>query len=132
MLEILPTSLLIVSTFVVRQRKFPLNRTFTTLTCAVFDYSWHEMGVYDLPAIIDYILEVSKQHSLYYVAHSMGCTILCTFSHSTTLQLQVPYYVRFWTYSFQFTHKEQDIQNIRIQQSRGKYHNYSRFSINYK
>jgi len=41
----------------------------------VFYYSWHEMGVYDLPAIIDYILEVSKQHSLYYVAHSMGCTM---------------------------------------------------------
>ena len=40
-----------------------------------FDYSWHEMGVYDLPAIIDYVLEVSKQHSLYYVAHSMGCSM---------------------------------------------------------
>ena len=41
----------------------------------LFDYSWHEMGVYDLPAIIDYILEVSKQTSLYYVGHSMGCTM---------------------------------------------------------
>jgi lysosomal acid lipase/cholesteryl ester hydrolase len=41
----------------------------------LYDFSWHEMGVYDLPAIIDYILEVSKQPSLYYVAHSMGCTM---------------------------------------------------------
>jgi lysosomal acid lipase/cholesteryl ester hydrolase len=41
----------------------------------LFGYSWHEMGVYDLPAIIDYVLEVSKQHSLYYVAHCMGRTM---------------------------------------------------------
>jgi lysosomal acid lipase/cholesteryl ester hydrolase len=75
MLALLPTSLLLISAFVVRKWNFPLNRKFTTLTCVLFDYSWHEMGVYDLPAIIDYILEVSEQHSLYYVAHSMGCTM---------------------------------------------------------
>lgn len=78
MFAVLSTSLLIIRAFVLRQWNFPLNRKFTNLTSMFFfffDYSWHEMGVYDLPAIIDYILEVSKQHSLYYVAHSMGCTM---------------------------------------------------------
>lgn len=46
-----------------------------TLNYMLLAYSWHEMGVYDLPAMIDYVLAVSKQHSLHYIAHSMGCTM---------------------------------------------------------
>ena len=38
-------------------------------------HSWHEMGVYDLPAVIDYILHYTEQKSLYYVGHSMGSTM---------------------------------------------------------
>jgi pimeloyl-ACP methyl ester carboxylesterase len=38
-------------------------------------YSWHEMGVYDLPATIDYILHYTDQTDLYYVGHSMGTTM---------------------------------------------------------
>ena len=37
-------------------------------------YSFHEMGKYDLPATIDYILEHTGQSDLYYVGHSMGTT----------------------------------------------------------
>jgi predicted alpha/beta hydrolase len=33
------------------------------------------MGVYDLPAVIDYTLHYTKQKSLYYVGHSMGSTM---------------------------------------------------------
>lgn len=40
-----------------------------------FDYSWHEMGVYDLPAFIDYILTKTEQRNLYYIGHSMGTTM---------------------------------------------------------
>ncbi|KAJ3641070.1 hypothetical protein Zmor_027593 [Zophobas morio] len=39
-----------------------------------WDFSWHEMGLFDLPAMIDYVLEITAQPSLYYVAHSQGTT----------------------------------------------------------
>lgn len=38
--------------------------------------SWHEMGIYDLPAIIDYILANGNgEQKLFYVGHSMGTTM---------------------------------------------------------
>lgn len=33
------------------------------------------MGVYDLPASIDYILALTQQRKLYYIGHSMGTTM---------------------------------------------------------
>ncbi|XP_069676692.1 gastric triacylglycerol lipase-like isoform X2 [Periplaneta americana] len=41
-----------------------------------WDFSWHEMGYYDLPATIDYILAVTQQPTVYYVGYSMGNTML--------------------------------------------------------
>ncbi|XP_066998922.2 lipase 3 [Anabrus simplex] len=40
-----------------------------------WDFSWHEMGIYDLPAVIDHILETTKQEKLFYAGHSMGTTM---------------------------------------------------------
>jgi len=40
-----------------------------------WDFSWHEIGIYDIPACIDYILEQSGQKDLYYVGHSQGTTV---------------------------------------------------------
>ncbi|XP_012135889.2 lipase 3 [Megachile rotundata] len=37
-------------------------------------FSWHEMGIYDLPAMIDYILKETKQEKIFYVGHSQGGT----------------------------------------------------------
>ncbi|XP_062142725.1 LOW QUALITY PROTEIN: lipase 3 [Drosophila sulfurigaster albostrigata] len=37
-------------------------------------FSWHEIGAYDLPAMIDYILELTGEKALHYVGHSQGCT----------------------------------------------------------
>lgn len=39
-----------------------------------WEFSWHELGVYDLPAIIDYILETTGQPSLHYLGYSQGTT----------------------------------------------------------
>ncbi|KAG8336164.1 hypothetical protein J6590_050364 [Homalodisca vitripennis] len=40
-----------------------------------WDFSWHEMGYYDLPASIDYILNVTGHERLFYIGHSMGTTM---------------------------------------------------------
>jgi lysosomal acid lipase/cholesteryl ester hydrolase len=33
------------------------------------------MGYYDLPALINYILDTTGNESLFYIGHSMGCTV---------------------------------------------------------
>ncbi|KAJ8735322.1 hypothetical protein PYW07_006942 [Mythimna separata] len=40
-----------------------------------FDFSFEEIGMYDLPAMIDYILEVTKKDKLHYIGHSQGGTV---------------------------------------------------------
>lgn len=37
-----------------------------------WDYSWHEMGIYDLPAIINFILKKSYSEKLFYISSSQG------------------------------------------------------------
>lgn len=37
-------------------------------------FSWHEMGEYDLPAVIDYVLHTTKKDDLIYAGHSQGTT----------------------------------------------------------
>lgn len=38
--------------------------------------SWHEIGKYDLPATIDYIINSTNHQKIYYVGHSQGGTAL--------------------------------------------------------
>ncbi|KAM6443655.1 lipase member M-like [Liasis olivaceus] len=38
-------------------------------------FSFHEMGYYDIPAVLYFILNKTKQQQLYYVAHSEGTSI---------------------------------------------------------
>ena len=40
-----------------------------------WDFSWHEIGVYDVPAMIDYALGQTGKSKLHYVGHSMGTTV---------------------------------------------------------
>ncbi|XP_049938815.1 lipase 3-like [Schistocerca serialis cubense] len=38
-------------------------------------FSWHEQGVYDIPAVIDHILYTTGHRDLFYMGHSMGTTM---------------------------------------------------------
>ncbi|XP_069194758.1 lipase 3 [Procambarus clarkii] len=40
-----------------------------------WSFSWNEMGIYDIPASIDYVLEATGTTSLNYVGFSMGTTV---------------------------------------------------------
>lgn len=37
--------------------------------------SFHEMAIYDLPAMINFVLQKTGQKQLYYVGYSQGATI---------------------------------------------------------
>ncbi|XP_049938814.1 lipase 3-like [Schistocerca serialis cubense] len=39
-----------------------------------WNFSWHEMGVYDLPTCIEHILRVTGQKRLFYIGYSQGTT----------------------------------------------------------
>lgn len=39
-----------------------------------WNFSWYEMGIYDLPATIDYVLSQTENQKSYYIGHSEGVT----------------------------------------------------------
>lgn len=41
-----------------------------------WNFSWHEIGFYDLPAMIDYMLNETKTSKAFYAGHSQGTTSL--------------------------------------------------------
>ena len=47
----------------------------TASNSTFWEFSWHEMGIYDLPSTIDYVLKFTGQNKLYYVGHSQGTSI---------------------------------------------------------
>ncbi|XP_077206478.1 lipase member M-like [Paroedura picta] len=40
-----------------------------------WDFSFHEMGMYDIPAAINFILQKTEQEQLYYIGFSQGCSV---------------------------------------------------------
>jgi len=47
----------------------------STTECAAFwDFGWHEAGLYDVTAGIDYILNTTGHTQIDYIGHSMGCS----------------------------------------------------------
>ncbi|KZS21232.1 Lipase-like protein [Daphnia magna] len=43
---------------------------------AYWNFSWDEMGKFDIPAVLDFILSKTKRDKLIYIGHSMGCSML--------------------------------------------------------
>ncbi|XP_055716022.1 lipase 3-like [Phlebotomus papatasi] len=43
---------------------------------AFWDFSWHEIGMKDLPAMLDYVLTITGWDTLHYIGHSQGTTSL--------------------------------------------------------
>ncbi|XP_070610065.1 putative lysosomal acid lipase/cholesteryl ester hydrolase [Erythrolamprus reginae] len=52
-----------------RHKKFSIDQQ------EFWEFSFHEMGIYDVPATVNFILQETKQESLYYVGHSQGASI---------------------------------------------------------
>ncbi|XP_043269207.1 uncharacterized protein [Venturia canescens] len=50
------------------------HKKYSTLDTEFWQFSWHEMGCHDIPAMIDYILKEADQEQLIYVGHSQGTT----------------------------------------------------------
>ncbi|XP_054030653.1 lipase member M isoform X2 [Dryobates pubescens] len=40
-----------------------------------WDFSFHEMAMFDLPAMISFVLQKTGQKQMYYIGYSQGCTI---------------------------------------------------------
>lgn len=40
-----------------------------------WNFSWHEIGIYDLPAMIDLVLLMTGKDKLHYIGHSLGTTV---------------------------------------------------------
>ncbi|KAJ6653578.1 hypothetical protein lerEdw1_009076, partial [Lerista edwardsae] len=59
-----------------------------------WDFSFHEMGIYDVPATINFILEKTQQDALYYVGHSQGSSAgLIAFSLMPQLAQKVKLFI---------------------------------------
>ncbi|XP_044254643.1 lipase 3-like [Tribolium madens] len=39
-----------------------------------WDFSWHEIGYYDIPTMIDFVLEQTGKDNLFHIGHSQGTT----------------------------------------------------------
>ncbi|XP_050684281.1 lipase 1-like [Leptidea sinapis] len=39
-----------------------------------WNFTWHEIGIYDVPVLVDHVLEATNSKSLIYIGHSQGTT----------------------------------------------------------
>ncbi|XP_043465856.1 lipase 1-like isoform X2 [Leptopilina heterotoma] len=52
------------------------HSTFLSTSFGFWNFSWHEIGLYDDSAMMDYILQRTESNKLFYICHSQGCTEL--------------------------------------------------------
>ncbi|XP_039191859.1 lipase member M-like isoform X4 [Crotalus tigris] len=73
-----------------RHQKFSIDQQ------EFWEFSFHEMAIYDIPATIAFILQKTKQSSLYYFGHAQGGTIgLIAFSLLPQLAQKVKLFLCF-------------------------------------
>lgn len=55
-----------------RGNKYSRSHTYLDPDSGVdfWDFTWHQIGIYDIPAMIDYVLEQTGQEDLFYIGHS--------------------------------------------------------------
>jgi len=63
-----------------RGTSYSRGYTGTITSSSYWDFTFHEIGKYDLPAFINYIKNITQQPSIYYVGHSLGTTELFVFA----------------------------------------------------
>ncbi|XP_030370480.1 lipase 3 [Scaptodrosophila lebanonensis] len=51
------------------------HKIWPTYVQAFWNFSWNEIGIYDVPAMIDYVLGVTGEKQMHYVGHSQGTTV---------------------------------------------------------
>ncbi|XP_072288232.1 lysosomal acid lipase/cholesteryl ester hydrolase-like, partial [Pyxicephalus adspersus] len=69
-----------------------------------WDFSFHEMAKFDLPAIINFILQKTGQEQVYYIGHSQGTTI----GMYTVFFPQIMKTIDYWTIHFSVMFGEKD------------------------
>lgn len=66
---------------------------FTASDSQYWDFSWEEMGKYDMPAMINYVLKTSGRPTISYIGHSEGTTqAFVGFSLDQSLAKKVSYF----------------------------------------
>jgi pimeloyl-ACP methyl ester carboxylesterase len=54
----------------------PLGHNWADIGSAFWDFSWDDMGLLDLPAVLNHIRRETGYEKVKYVCHSQGCTML--------------------------------------------------------
>ncbi|XP_033003952.1 lysosomal acid lipase/cholesteryl ester hydrolase-like [Lacerta agilis] len=72
------------------------HKRFSIFQKEFWNFSFHEMAIYDIPAAINFILQKTKQKSLYYIGHSQGGALgLIAFSTMPQLAKKVKLFMAF-------------------------------------
>jgi predicted esterase len=52
------------------------HEKFSSRSSEFWNFSWHEIGYYDLPALIEFAINKSRSSKIFYTGHSQGCTTI--------------------------------------------------------